>query len=130
MFEADYQKMVVTLLSSITPSRTTAVLVEADGLVPLNTSEKLKIGEGPALEYDIEYLFSNNYSLVTPIGPNNLGNRNPDGWGYAVGNAVWEQLVRKLVTPLRPNNVPNMPEGWAYAVENLGWGFYRNYTTS
>ncbi|KAL9560798.1 hypothetical protein ACKAV7_015115 [Fusarium commune] len=102
------------------------------GLYPLNT-EKLKVGEGPALEYDM-YLFSNNSAVNVTVfmspGANYLGDRNPLQYGITLFPADKKQPDPKIVTPIGPNKGTNMPDGWGYAVGNAVWGLYGNYTTS
>lgn len=102
------------------------------GLYPLDT-EKLKVGEGPALEYDM-YLFSNhsavNVTLFMSPGANYLGDRNPLEYAIVLYPSGNKQPDPTIVRPIGPNVGTNMPDGWGYAVGNAVWGLHGNYTTS
>nr|CEG02827.1 unnamed protein product [Fusarium pseudograminearum CS3487] len=102
------------------------------GLYPLDT-EKLDVGEGPALEYDM-YLYTNtsaaNVTIFMSPGANYLGDRNPLEYAIVLYPSGEEQPDPTLVRPIGPNVGTNMPDGWGYAVGNAVWGLYGNYTTS
>jgi hypothetical protein len=102
------------------------------GLYPLDT-EKLDVGEGPALEYDM-YLFTNhsaaNVTIFMSPGANYLGDRNPLEYAIVLYPSGEEQPDPTVVRPIGPNVGTNMPDGWGYAVGNAVWGLYGNYTTS
>ncbi|KAF5658562.1 hypothetical protein FHETE_9798 [Fusarium heterosporum] len=102
------------------------------GLYPLDT-EKLDVGEGPALEYDM-YLYTNhsaaNVTLYMSPGANYLGDRNPLEYAVALFPTGKKQPDPTVVRPIGPNKGTNMPDGWGYAVGNAVWGVYGNYTTS
>ncbi|EGY15356.1 uncharacterized protein VDAG_06210 [Verticillium dahliae VdLs.17] len=102
------------------------------GLYPLD-SEKLEVGEGPALEYSV-YLFTNhsaaNVTVYMSPGANYLGDNNPLQYAIALFPAGDEQPEPTVVTPIGPNVGSNMPDGWGQAVANAVWGLQGNYTTS
>ncbi|CRK20965.1 hypothetical protein BN1723_017894, partial [Verticillium longisporum] len=102
------------------------------GLYPLD-SEKLEVGEGPALEYSV-YLFTNhsaaNVTVYMSPGANYLGDNNPLQYAIALFPAGDEQPEPAVVTPIGPNVGSNMPDGWGQAVANAVWGLQGNYTTS
>ncbi|PNH68117.1 hypothetical protein VD0002_g1836 [Verticillium dahliae] len=102
------------------------------GLYPLD-SEKLEVGEGPALEYSV-YLFTNhsaaNVTGYMSPGANYLGDNNPLQYAIALFPAGDEQPEPTVVTPIGPNVGSNMPDGWGQAVANAVWGLQGNYTTS
>ncbi|KAM5349609.1 hypothetical protein ACJ41O_006114 [Fusarium nematophilum] len=104
----------------------------AVGLFPLDT-EKLEVGEGPALEYDM-YLFSNhsaaNVTLFISPAANYLGDNNPLEYGIVLYPSGDEQPEPTVVQPIGPNIGGSMPDGWGYAVANSVWGLYGNYTTT
>ncbi|KAM0544395.1 hypothetical protein ACHAPJ_011858 [Fusarium lateritium] len=102
------------------------------GLYPL-ASEKLDIGEGPALEYEM-YLFSNhsatNVTLFISPAANYLGDRDPLQYGIVLFPSGEDQPDPTIVQPIGPNIGGNMPDGWGHAVANAVWGVHGNYTTS
>ncbi|KAF5019527.1 hypothetical protein F66182_8469 [Fusarium sp. NRRL 66182] len=102
------------------------------GLYPLDT-EKLNVGEGPALEYEM-YLFSNhsaaNVTLFISPAANYLGDRNPLEYAIVLFPSGKDQPDPALVQPIGPNVGGNMPDGWGHAVANAVWGVHGNYTTT
>lgn len=101
------------------------------GLFPLDT-EKLAVGEGPALEYQL-YLFTNASAEVTLyISPaaNYLGDGTPLEYAIVLFPTGDEQPEPTRVEPIGPNVGGSMPEGWDGAVADAVWGLTGGYTTS
>ncbi|KAJ4180243.1 hypothetical protein NW755_011931 [Fusarium falciforme] len=102
------------------------------GLFPLDT-EKLDIGQGPALTYDM-YLFSNhsqtNVTIFMSPAANYLGDNNPLEYAIVLWPSGQKQPEPTVVQPIGPNIGGNMPDGWGYAVANAVWGLHGNYTTT
>ncbi|KAL2756702.1 glycoside hydrolase family 115 protein [Sodiomyces alcalophilus JCM 7366] len=102
------------------------------GLFPLNT-EKLELGEGPALEYSL-YLFTNhsaaNVTLYISPAANYLGDGNPLEYAVVLFPTGEEQPEPDRVQPIGPNVGGNMPVGWDGAVADSVWGLTGGYTTS
>ncbi|KAK7408794.1 hypothetical protein QQX98_009038 [Neonectria punicea] len=101
-------------------------------LHPLN-AEKLEVGQGPALEYNM-YLFSNhsavNVTLFISPAANYLGDNNPLEYAIILFPSGEKQPTPTTVQPIGPNVGNSMPEGWGIAVANSVWGLHGNYTTS
>ncbi|KAK1998086.1 immunoglobulin I-set domain-containing protein [Colletotrichum falcatum] len=94
-------------------------------------SEKVKLGEGPALEYNM-YLFSNTSKAtvtvyISPSG-NYLGDGNPLEYGISLYPTGGEQPQPKTVQPVGKTQGQNMPLGWDGAVADAVWGLSGNYT--
>ncbi|KAK2018493.1 immunoglobulin I-set domain-containing protein [Colletotrichum eremochloae] len=96
-------------------------------------SEKAKLGEGPALEYNM-YLFSNTSKAtvklyISPSG-NYLGDGNPLEYGISLYPTGGAQPQPKTVQPVGKTQGQNMPPGWDGAVADAVWGLSGNYTTT
>jgi hypothetical protein len=103
------------------------------GLYPPET-EKLAVGEAPALEYDV-YLFTNtsaaNVTLYLSPSQNYLTDQNP--LEYAISlfpKGSTDQPAPKMVLPVGRTFGGNMPVGWGNAVADSVWGLKGNLTTS
>ncbi|GKT97166.1 glycoside hydrolase family 115 protein [Colletotrichum tofieldiae] len=96
-------------------------------------SEKIKLGEGPALEYNL-YLFTNtskaNVTLYISPSGNYLGDSNPLEYGISLYPTGGEEPQPKTVQPVGKTQGQNMPDGWGYAVSDAVWGLNGNYTTT
>ena len=101
------------------------------GLVPLGI-EKLKVGEGPALEYNL-YLYTNTTANVTlHLSPshNYLGDFDPLQYAIALFPKGSEDVEPKIVTPVGKTEGTQMPAFWGYSVADAVWGLRSNITTS
>nr|XP_036578602.1 immunoglobulin i-set domain-containing protein [Colletotrichum truncatum]KAF6785897.1 immunoglobulin i-set domain-containing protein [Colletotrichum truncatum] len=102
------------------------------GLYPAD-SEKVKLGEGPALEYNM-YLFTNsskaNVTLYISPTANYLGDGNPLEYGISLFPSGSDGPQPKTVQPVGKTQGQNMPDGWGYAVGDAVWGLTGNYTTT
>jgi hypothetical protein len=100
------------------------------GLYPPET-EKLAIGQGPAIEYSL-YLFSNtvaNVSLYLSPSHNYLGDGNPLEYAIALF-PVGSEPEPKTVAFVGRTQGGSMPAGWGGAVADAVWGVRGNYSTS
>ncbi|KAI8304778.1 hypothetical protein K4K59_012609 [Colletotrichum sp. SAR11_240] len=102
------------------------------GLYPAN-AEKVKLGEGPGLEYNM-YLFTNtskaNVTLYLSPSANYLGDGNPLEYGISLYPTGGSEPEPKRVQPVGKTEGANMPDGWGYAVGDAVWGLTGNYTTT
>ncbi|KAK1726507.1 immunoglobulin I-set domain-containing protein [Colletotrichum acutatum] len=102
------------------------------GLYPPE-SEKVKLDEGPALEYQM-YLFTNtskaNVTLYISSTSNYLGDGNPLEYGISLYPTGGSAPQPKTVQPVGKTQGQNMPDGWGYAVGDAVWGLTGNYTTT
>jgi hypothetical protein len=101
------------------------------GLYPPDT-EKLAVGEGPALDYQM-YLFSNgtaNVTLYISPAANHLGDFNPLQYAIALFPAGQTPPSPTIVRPISNTVGTQMPQGWGFAVADAVWGLNGNYTTS
>ena len=102
------------------------------GLYPPDT-EKLSLGEAPALEYSM-YLFTNataaNVTLHISPSHNYLTDNNPLEYAIALYPAGTIPPIPTFVRPVGATVGQQMPPGWGYAVGDAVWGVTGNYTTS
>jgi len=103
------------------------------GLYPPAT-EKLSVGQGPALEYNL-YFFSNataNVTLFLSPSHNYLGDGNPLEYAVALFRAGSEPSSSsiKSVRPVGPTEGTQMPDGWKGAVADAVWGVSGKNTES
>jgi hypothetical protein len=103
------------------------------GLYPPAT-EKLSVGEGPALDYNM-YFFSNataNVTLFLSPSHNYLSDNNPLEYAIALFPAGSEPAAAdvKKVQPVGATTGTQMPAGWQGAVADAVWGVSGKYTES
>ncbi|PKS08284.1 hypothetical protein jhhlp_005228 [Lomentospora prolificans] len=101
------------------------------GLVPYGI-EKLELGEGPALEYNL-YLYTNttaNVTLYLSPSHNYLGEFDPLEYAVALYPKGTEAPEPKLVRPVSKTEGTQMPDGWGHSVADAVWGLRSNITTS